>query len=324
MKIRRTLWILLFGLLACTLPGAAQELGTGRGIDHVGLLARLENFDAVSNIFSEKLGFSLTPALLSPIGAENRILWFRNLSYLEIDTVTDDNPFTQPFVDFLAHHEGAKFYGTEVLDASAAASFLTGAGYPNSGLIPAPPLTLVSTGQTVGATPLWQEIILTSKVAPDNSNFFVDYDEDQVQQMFTDFPVLAPKPHPNTAERIHALWLVVADLDAATDFYEGLGFRVGSRHHRIPYLGARATEVRLHHSRLLLLQPDGPGLAADFVADRGEGILGVSLKVRDLRTAHHLIQHNTGLSLDTFHFDGRNRFLVPASYTHGTLLEMVE
>jgi catechol 2,3-dioxygenase-like lactoylglutathione lyase family enzyme len=320
----RILWTVLCGLLAPGSPAAAQEFGDGRGIDHVASLVRLENFDSAASVWTDQLGFSATPALLSPLGAKNRLIWFSDLSYLEILAFTDLNEFTAPFLAFLEQHEGAKFYGTDVVDAAQAIDFLTGAGYPNVGPIPALPLTLESTGELVGLTPLWRSIILTARVAPDNSNFFLDYDEAQVQQMFTDFPVLAPRPHPNTAQKIDTLWLVVSDLDAAIDFYEGLGLQVVSRNQKIHYLGARGAEVRYHNSTLALLEPEGPGVAADFAAERGEGILGASVEVGDLETARALVNGHTGLDLQTFKYKGRERFLIPASLTHGFLLEMVE
>src|SRR5262249_54530618 len=160
-------WTVLGGLLALGGPAAAQGLGDDRGIDHVASLVRLENFDGAANVLTQ-LGFSLTPALLNPLGAKNRLVWFDDLSYLELLAFTERNDFTAPFLDFLEHHEGAKFYGTEVVDADQAIAFLNGAGYPNVGPIPAPPLTVESTGQVVGATPLWRSIILTSRLAPDN------------------------------------------------------------------------------------------------------------------------------------------------------------
>ena len=323
MNARRTGWVSICGLLVLGGPAAAQGLGVGRGVDHVASLVRLENFDAAASVLSQ-LGFSATPVLVSPVGAKNRLIWLSDLSYLELDAFTERNASTAPFLDFLDHHEGAKFYGTQVEDAARAASFLTAAGYPNVGPIPALPLTIESTGQVVGLTPLWSSIILTALVAPDNSNFFLAYDESQVQQMFVDFPALAPRPQPNTVQTIDTLWLVVSDLDAAIGFYEGLGLAVTAKHQKIEYLGGRGALVQYHNATLALLEPDGPGLVADFAADRGEGILGVSLKVGNLSTAHNLIQANTGLMLPTFKYKGRDRFLIPASLTHGVLIEMVE
>jgi catechol 2,3-dioxygenase-like lactoylglutathione lyase family enzyme len=252
------------------------------------------------------------------------LIWFNDLSYLELATFTERNDFTASFLDFLEHHEGAKFYGTEVVDAVQAITFLTGAGYPNVGPIPAAPLTVEANGQVVGLTPLWQSIILTSRVGPDNSNFFLDYDEAEVQQMFAEVPALAPRPHPNTAQKIDTLWLVVADLDAAIDFYQGLGLDVRFKNKKIQSLGARGAEVRYKNATLALLQPDGPGPVADFAADRGEGILGASIQVGSLQTAHALVERNTGLNLPVFKEKGRDRFRVPASLTHGFLIEMVE
>lgn len=316
--------ILICGLLLLSGQAMAQELGDGRGIDHVASLVRLENFDAAADVLTDQLGFSATPVLLSPLGAKNRLIWFNDLSYLEILAFTELNEFTAPFLAFLENHEGAKFYGSEVIDASQASAFLTDAGYPNVGPIPAAPLVIESTGEVVGLSPLWSSIILTTRLAPDNSNFFLDYDEIQVQQMFVDFPVLAPQPHPNTAQRIDALWLVVADLDAAIDFYEGLGLEVRSKHHKIHYLGGRGAEVRYRDNNLILLEPDGPGVVADFAAGRGEGILGVSIQVGNLQTALDLVNGNTGLGLETFKYKGRNRLLIPAALTHGFLVEMTE
>lgn len=325
MNAKRILWTAVCGLLALGGPqAAAQELGDGRGIDHVAALVRLENFDAAGDVWTDQLGFSLTPALLSPLGAKNRLIWFGDLTYLEIATFTELNEFTAPFVAFLENHEGGMFYGTDVVDAAQAIAFLTGAGYPNVGPIPAPPLTIESTGEIVGLTPLWSSIILTERVAPANSSFFLEYDEAQVQQMFVEFPALAPQPHPNTAQKIDTLWLVVSDLDAAIDFYEGLGLEVRFKNKKTHYLGARGAEVRYNNNTLALLVPDGPGLVADFAAERGEGILGASVEVGDLDTAHTLVQGNTGLTLPAFEYKGRDRFLIPASLTHGFLIEMIE
>lgn len=326
MKARWILGVVLFGLLAIAGRSTAQELGDRRGIDHVGVLVRAEGFDEVVNVFSDQLGFSATPVLLSPLGVKNSLIWFRDESYLEIVTVTEVNEFTAPFAAFLEEHEGAMFYGTEVTDAARAMAFLTGAGYPNAGPVPAPPLTIESTGEVVGvATPLWNSILLTERVAPGNSLFFLDYDEAQVREMREQFPSLAPSPHPNTARKIETLWLVVSDLDAAIDFYEGLGLEVRAKRQKIPYLGGRGARVLYGNNQVVvLLEPDGPGLAADFAAERGEGVLGVSLKVDDLQTARDLIRSNTGARIQTFRYKGRERFLIPASLTHGLLIEMVE
>ena len=312
------------GFLALAGSAGAQGLGVGRGIDHAASLVRLENFEATVDVWSEQLGFATTPVLLSPLGAKNSLIWFDDLTYLEVVTITELNPFTAEFLAFLENHEGGKYYGTDVADAAQAVTFLTGAGYPNVGPIPAAPLTIESTGELVGLSPLWYSIVLTSRLAPDNSQFFLEYDDAQVQQMFTEFPSLAPQPHPNTAERIDTLWTVVSDLEDAIDYYEGLGLEVRFKNKKIHYLGGRGAEVRYNNNTLALLEPDGPGIVADFAAERGQGILGVSIKTGDLETARSLINGNTGLNLQSFKYKGRDRFLIPVGLTRGFLVEMVE
>ncbi|HRC88092.1 MAG TPA: VOC family protein, partial [Thermoanaerobaculia bacterium] len=243
-----------------------QELGSGKGVDHVAVLVRPADFSGARAVFSQQLGFAVTPSLLSPVGARNSLIWFSDLSYLEVLTFVDDNPFTAPFLEFLEHHQGGKFYGNDVVDFTQALAFLNGAGYPAVGPLPAGPLTIEETGQVLGLVPLWYSIVLTSRLGPDNSIFFLDYDEAQVQAMFAGFPALAPRPHPNTARKIDALFLVVADLAAARDFYQGLGLEVRPLPGRLRTLGARGAEVRYRNNRVLLLVPDGPGPVAAFAA----------------------------------------------------------
>ena len=121
MRSERIVGMAMCGLLALGGQAVADDgLGVGRGIDHVGMLVRLENFDAAGDVLARQLGFSVTPVLLSPAGVENRLIWFDDLSYLELDAFTERNAGTAPFLDFLEKHEGAKFYGTEVIDAARA------------------------------------------------------------------------------------------------------------------------------------------------------------------------------------------------------------
>lgn len=320
-------FIAAWGLCALFVLGPSihsQELGSGRGVDHVAVLVRAENFDTAMASFAEGLGFSTTPALLSPLGAKNSLIWFEDQTYLEVATFTELNPFTAEFLAFLENHEGGKFYGGDVADAAAALAFLNGAGYPAVGPFPAGPLTLESTGEVLGLIPLWYSLVLTTVLAPDNSTFFLDYDEAQVEQMFLDFPAVAPKPHANTTRRIDTLFLVVSDLDAAIDFYEGLGLEVRSKHKKIHYLGGRGAEVRYRNNTVALLAADGPGFVADFVAARGQGILGVRLEVADLNTAAAVVAAGTGSAPQIFKYKGRKRFLIPTAFSHEFLIEMAE
>ncbi len=72
------------------------------------------------------------------------------------------------------------------------------------------------------------------------------------------------------------------------------------------------------NATLTLLQADGRGMVANFAADRGEGIMGVSLKVGNLKPPVTSPTHATHGNLPTYNYQGRERFLIPASATHGS------
>lgn len=125
-------------------------------------------------------------------------------------------------------------------------------------------------------------------------------------------------------QRVDALWPVVAEPSAAIDFYEELGLKVAAKHQKIHYLVGRGAEVRYHNSTLELLEPDGPGIVADFATTRCEGSLGASVKVGNLSTARCLLESHAGLRLQPFKDKGRDRFLIPTTLIHEFLLAMVK
>ncbi len=116
---------------------------------------------------------------------------------------------------------------------------------------------------------------------------------------------------------------MVKDLKAAIKFYEKLGAKVRCCK-SVRYLGAIAAKVKFKNNKLLLLEEKGPGIVADFASERGEGILGMSVKMKNLFKARRYIERKTGFDLDIFFYRWRFRFLIPRSYTNGFLIEMVQ
>lgn len=300
---------------------APADLGIDKGVDHVTSLVHPDNFDHSIDVFND-LGFATTSVLLSPLGAKNSIIWFDDLTYLELATYTEVNPVTQPYVDFLDEFEGGKFYAIDVIDYTQTMAFLTSVSYGSFGPVPAPPLTIEGTTDVVGLTPLWDTVFLTGPIAPDDSLFFIDYDEAQIQQMFIDQPSLAPTPHLNTAESLDTVWLVVDDMPGAVAFYEGMGLTVGSSR-KIPHLGGRGRRVGVGNNSITLLESYKPGIVADFEDTRGVGVLGASVKVSNLFIACLVITLNTGAQLPWVFHQGKLRFLIPPEFTNDFLIEMV-
>lgn len=308
----------------CTSNALASEpLDVVKNVDHVVTLVRPENYVPARIALSKDLGFRISPGLVSPMGTRNTLIWFEDLSYLEIATYAEVNEFTAPIVSFLDTYEGAKIYATEVSSSEDAEHFFSDLGLDTSGVLIAPPLFLEHTGEML-PSPLWSQLLFLGPAAPDDSWFVIDYCESELEELFTEHPELAPQEHPNTAERLDALWLVVTDLQSAEAFYRSLGLQIGWRNRWFPDLGARATIVRHGSSDIILMEPGRPGIIGDFAAERGQGIAGARIEVRDLDRALHLIRTRTGRNFQVFRRDGDRAFRIPAEMTYGLTLELFE
>jgi hypothetical protein len=96
----------------------AGSSGDDRGIDHVASLVRLENFNTVGEVLTRQLGFSATPALLSPLRAKNRLIWFSDLSYLELATFTERKVrFKVRFKNKKIHDLGSRWWSSRYTPA---------------------------------------------------------------------------------------------------------------------------------------------------------------------------------------------------------------
>ena len=114
------------------------------------------------------------------------------------------------------------------------------------------------------------------------------------------------------------------DLDTATKAYEAIGLDAG-RTVELPELGASGREMKAGPLTILLLRPGNEdGKVASFLADRGEGIMGVSIEVRDLSTARKLIETNTGQKFMPYEGPYGSSILIPAQLAHGLRIEMFQ
>jgi hypothetical protein len=82
-------------------------------------------------------------------------------------------------------------------------------------------------------------------------------------------------------ERIDRLQIVVADRKAAAATYGRILGAEIEREDRSAHLGARRTVLALGESEVELLEPDGTGLAATALAQRGEGLFAAGVATRD-------------------------------------------
>jgi hypothetical protein len=262
------------------------------------------------------LGFTVVPGGSFPGGVRNSAVVF-GANYLELITVdpsqTAGNKDASDLAGFLEKREGASFVGLDVSSAQQTADFLRARGFDVTGPEGS---SYTPEGSKEAQAAMWQTVGFKKPVVPSDAIFFIQY---------------APRPastnrpeHRNTGVGIHSVWMVVKDLAAATKAYESIGLRAG-RKVQTARLGAKGREVAAGHGVILLLQANASkGSLASYLAQYGEGIIGVSIEVRDLEVARALLRATTNQELTSYAGPDGKSILVPAQFTHGVWIELFQ
>jgi catechol 2,3-dioxygenase-like lactoylglutathione lyase family enzyme len=109
---------------------AHSLLGTGRGVDHVGIAVR--DLGKTINDYEQVLGFKYFKAPPFTDGTVRSFIFFENNSYLELFSVANVTDETKYFAAFAEKHEGAIYLGLATSSASDAADYLM--AHPNTAL----------------------------------------------------------------------------------------------------------------------------------------------------------------------------------------------
>lgn len=328
--------ILLLWMASLVNAQESSVLGEGRGIDEVIILVR--DLEAAQDVYGNVLGFTLLPpkgsAYRLPSGLKISGAYFAE-NQLELRAIDDPEKAAEnrpEYANFLEQHEGARSLVLAVSSLDATASFLRARGFEISEPIPG----------VFDGTTIWRIVTFTNSVLPGlplvgqrptgpgvrpddewlqrvATVWFVEYVDSQV-----DSREEWPPQHPNTARGIKSVWIGVRDLVTATKAYESVGLRSGQRQN-LPQLEASGREIEAGRGVILLLEPQSEvGKVASFLAHRGEGIMGVSIEVRDLGTARKLIERNTGLEFAPYAGLYGNSILISAEIAHGLWIEMFQ
>jgi hypothetical protein len=104
-----------------------------------------------------------------------------------------------------------------------------------------------------------------------------------------------------------------------------VGLRAG-RSLALKPLEARAQVIQAGLGTLLLVQPAarGKGPVAAFLAQRGEGILGIGFEVEQLDRARSLVQGSLALELEPYDGALGKGVLVPAQRAAGVWVELFQ
>lgn len=291
-----------------------------RSPDHV--LVWTRNVDSVTAILAVKLGFQVRPGGEFGDGVANRIVRFPNRSYLELlyfarppgelqGAAREDYAAT-------AHGTVANNFGIQAADVEATARQLRRNGWklePQSSMTfdpdgPGPLPPQERTSRTVS----FPDLPLTSA-----DMFFIHYKQNELTptqradgEVFT--------RHPNGAVRISSVWLLSGDPEVDAARLTRLGFE-RREPVELAALGLRGLRFNAGSGSILVLQPSGPGAAADALAARGPHLYGVGVEVADLDRARRIVERSYGQKLITYRGVAGDAFAAP---THGELGVVIE
>lgn len=290
-------------------------LGSGNGIDHATVLTR--NLSSTSSVYTDSLGFTVTPYSKYENGFENSVVYFADTgkTYLELWGVHDPEAAAKTEqASVLSERDGLMWLTLHVGSTDATAAYLRARGHELFG------------PDNIGEDPWFYRLTgLERSTIPGRRIYFIEYNE----------PYYASKPknpeknrlrqtHANTAESLRSVWIAVKDIDAAVAAYQGIGFSV-KRGIELPHLKAKAQELEVGGGTILLVHSevaDSPVSA--FLGTHGDRMMGASIKVANLATAQSFLAGNAKLSLTVYPGVYGRSILVPAERAGGTWLEFFE
>jgi catechol 2,3-dioxygenase-like lactoylglutathione lyase family enzyme len=304
-------------------------LGSDYELDHVIFITA--DLAEASRDFRETLGFATEADSQFPSGVKNESMSFVTRQYLELIAVYDrttGHPDVAEIEAFLSKGEGAAAFGIRVPSIEATARRLTERGVPFDG-----PTDKSTTYPGIEEVPpvLWRGVVLkTGRKFVDESMFFTEYVEGAYQGFRSRHPELpdpdASPPHPNTALGGLSVWHASSDVRGTAAAYEAIGFpRV--RTVRMDRVEAEGVEFRIGTGRLLVLgSTSSTGPVARFLKgrDADDGLMGVGVGVRSLKSALGAMKRDLASRLEPEDGLFGRSVLVPPEFAHGVWLELVE
>lgn len=287
-------------------------LGGERGLDHVGIA--LADLDAARKAFVD-LGFSNPQDGVLPNGIKNVNFYFSDGTYLELLTFYDRHkaPDIARFVE--RYQAGPMFAVLAVASAEDTAAFLRARGFSVGAPRPGHIDPAGAGNKEKQPRPMWHTLMFERPALPGEPLFFIAYDRAVRSELFRkleDESARRAFAHANTVEGLRAIWIAVKDLEAARSAYLNAGLEAGEAF-ALPQLSARGVELGAGQGSVLLLSPqEGRGPVAEFLARRGEGILGLSLRVARLPRARTVVERGAGIKVMAYSgFFGPSLLLTP-------------
>jgi hypothetical protein len=320
MKIVAGTLLLILACLEGTATLAASLLGSGLGVDHVGVVVR--NLDVAKSDF-ERLGFTVSSGGSFPGGLSNKIINFENGTYLELLAVQNLQPVKDEVAElagFARKHEGAMFLGLEVSSAEETLGYLRARNFDVKDPQPG---SITQEGHTdKPKVPLWYTVEMNDKPAPEKKAislpiFFIQYSASRP----TNSRAKQREIHANTASAIRSVWMVVSNLSAQIQTLHDAGFQPSTA--KVKFLGAQGRAFKAGAGQIVLLDAkDKSPAVQEYVAKFGEGIMGISIQVHDIQKAGAAVESGTHTTFANI--ANSRRLVVLPALAHGIWIEMTE
>lgn len=322
MKIHSVSFAFATAMLALGVPSAAPAAQNGSlgGLDHVLIWSR--NIDQITSVMAVKLGFQVRPGADFGDGAANRVIPFADKSYLELlyFTLPEAQLTDELRKAYAATERGAmtNMFALEATDVDGVERQLKEKGWQ---LAPSSPMTYDPDGD--GPQPpresTWRTVGFESPPLAGADLFFIKYKAsssppaDQADRIVF-------RRHPNTAQRISAVWLLAADAEAESERLSRMGFkRVGAV--KLPEQGVRGFRFDSAGETILALEPAEPGPAADALKQRGPHIYGISIAVADVGQARRIAEWGYGREMKSYQGLLGDSFAAPTTTDLGFMVE---
>ncbi len=308
------IWPLGFGQSAASATEPSAETSS---LDHILLWGR--NIDQVTAILAVKLGFQVRPGR-NPGGVANRYVRMSDGSYLELESITRPNPDMDPGMRadqaMLRGGVGSRTFGLRSSALDQVRILLQRDGLSPTAIFSASPMDPDGGGPS--RPPRWR--LFAFERPPLSSNlFFIDYASvDVTPARMADNEIA--RTHPNSARELSAVWLLSSNADADRKQFQRMGF-TGGAPVRIPQISAQGYWVPAGLKRIFVLQPDGPGLAADALRKGGPQVLGISIGVADFDRAKRWVERGYEKDLARYQGSLGDSFLAPTQDDLGLLIE---
>lgn len=295
---------------------AAPPVGTS-SLDHILLWGR--DMDQVTAIMAVKLGFQVRPGR-DPGGVADRYVRMSDRSFLELESITRPNPDMDPGMQadqaMLHGGPGSRTFGLRSPELDQVRLLMKQQGLSPTVVFSAS--LMDPDGGGPSNPPRWR--LFSFEHQPLSSPmFFIDYAAGNTSSGRIADEQVAHE-HPNGAQELSALWLLSSDADADRKQFERMGYP-GATRVQIPQISARGYAVPVGRKCIYVLQPDGPGIAADALRKGGAQILGVSIGVADLARAKRWVERGYEKVLTGYNGLLGKSFLAPTQNDLGLLIE---